>query len=825
MATQQVSSSAAGVPAPTVTRISYTNRDFQTALASLMAQVQATNPTLYSDFFESNLGQMFMEQFALVVDLLSMGQDSLANEIFLATCRRYESAIAFANSVGYVPAGAAAASVVVTSISLPAAVTTYGATIPALTVIKGLNGLQYELQALATIEPGATQAQLTLLEGQTYQESFNATNTPNQEVQTSNYIVQDQSWALYVGAVIPANLWTEVPNVTFQTGPTQTYDYYYDGNGAVHFRFGDGIAGAIPQQAITVVYRTTDGEAGNAPTGSIQGTLQATLMSPGTGTASITFLNQNVNAAATGGTQLQQNENEGNTVASAIQSGTTLFHPISSGSLVLVISLPGGHGTLTLQDNGAGAFSVTNNSTSPAVTLVSSAITYSTGVWSIQLSAAVVAGGSMIATYYSVTPPNPGATVYIGAATGGADRESLTQLRQNIPAYIRSQGKIITLQDYNDLLPTLQGVVLAFATKYVSSYTANAVLVNVWTSTEATVTVTDQDGTTSSQIYEQYAQISPAMISTIQNFLTGITLLTVHNVITVPAMLWVDLYLGEVTYDPTFTKQSVQQGILNAVIGVFENSTGFAIRLSDLYNAIRTVQGVTYFAVERIATGTQASSAEITGQTLASPTVSGTLLNPTIVPGSVQLTIEQTTGNTIVIADNESGGWVLVSGPVGTVINSGTINYVTGAFTVTFAATLVGNQPVIASYANVTADYRAMQNVNFNYGSNSDPWPPPGVPTSVPVVTPPFSDGVPLSATRIVLGVITPVTPPYQTGDLLTYAVVQDLVETPAGVSEAFYDNEYLFNNEIYYDSVLSSPSSLLAINLRNLIFNLVVQQ
>lgn len=822
MATTAVSSSAASIPPSPVTRISYTNRDYSSALQQLMAMVQATNPALYSDFFESNLGQMLMEQFALVVDLLSMGQDSLANEIFLSTCRRYESAIDFCHSVGYTPRSAVAASVVLKSISMPSTATLYGAKIAALSVIKGQNGLQYELQEDYNILAGDTIARITLLEGRTYTESYSATNTPNQEVVTSNYVVADQSWDLYVGTVSPANLWTQVDNVAFETGPTKTYDYYFDGNGAVHFRFGDGIAGAIPQSSITVVYRTTSGAAGNAPVGSIQGTLQAQLV--GTGTVSVTFLNEDVVTSATGGTQLQQDEAAGTTVASDIQAGNTLFYPVSSGSLTLTINLPAGAGILQLQDNGDGTFRVVNNTTSPLITLLSSTLTYSTGAWSIVLSAAVSAGGPMVGTYYSVTASSTGESTFLGAATGGADRESLSELRRNVPAYIRSQGKIITLQDYEDVLPQLAGIKLVFASKYVSSYTANAIRINAWTSEQTTVSVVDADGTKSSQLYTRYASLQVNQIQTIQAFLAQRTFVALHNIILIPAMMWIDLYLGDVTFNAQFTKQSVQQGILNAVIGVFQSGTGFAIRLADLYNAIRSVQGVVYFDVERIATGTQSTSDEKVGQTTTTATVSGVLQNTVVTPGTVKITVEQATGNQIVLVDNGSGNFVVSSSPSGIAIVSSSVDYITGDFTVTFSSNLIGGQLVLASYANVTRDYRRAQNVNFNSGMNADVWPPPGVATAVPVITPPYKDGVPLSATRIIGGVITPVVAPYQTGDLLTYDKVQDILILATGVNDHFFDNTYQFNNEIYYDSVAGLVTEIRALNLRNLVFNLIAQ-
>lgn len=624
------------------------------------------------------------------------------------------------------------------------------------------------------------------------------------------------SWVVYVGDITdPANLWVQVANVQFEASPTQTYDIYFDGQGRLHIRFGDGSAGKIPDATITVSYRTTNGAAGNAPVASITGAIKVQLQSPGTGTVSVTFINQDDTGSTSGGTQLHNGESLGTTVASATQTGAFANTPLQSGTATIVVSLTGGGGSMTLQDNGAGQFTVVANTT--ARSLVSSSLTYSDGAWSLVFDAALAAGGTIIGTYYSIVAGTSVDSGIIGAATGGADVESLAQLKVNIPAYIRSQDKIIALTDYNSVLLKLAGIALVFTDLWLSSYSANAVKVHVWTNETFQFQSEDSSGVLQPvpSPYTRYAQVQQDQVNTVQAYLASRTLLTVHNVILRPTMLWADIYLGTVDYDKRLNAADVRAAIAAAAVAVFQTSSGFVVYLSELINGIRDAIGVVDFLIERIATGTQQTSDELQGSTLASTTFSGTLLFPIATPRSVLITINQTSSLTIILADDGAGNLVLKSGTI--VLASGTINYRTGAWTATFTTALIANQNVTASYANVTNDYRRAQIVTFDDASgNPDPWPNPGVPTTNPV-TPPYKDGLPKSATRAG----SAQAPPFATGDLMAYQKLQDISVNAVVSIARFYDDTYLYNNEIYYDSVDDLVSSILCINLRRLIFDL----
>jgi len=454
-------------------QLSYTGRDFALIRADLEAFVQATRPDDFTDFFDSNLGVTIIDLLAYIGDLLSYGQDITAQEVFLATARRLESALRFARSVGFVPRSATAATVIVASGALPANVVTFGAIVRAGSFVSGANGRRYELDTDQTIIPGSSTASFTLAEGQRYTEAFAPSQLPNQTFTVARGVVEEASWDVFVGdATNPLNEWTQVTNVLFETTNSQTYEIFFDGQGRLSVTFGNGTAGMIPASTITITYRTTNGQRGNAGINTIRGTMQAEVIGTQT-TAALSVLNSK------------------------------------------------------------------------------------------------------------------------GAATGGLDREGVEELRVSIPAFIRTLDKVITITDYEQLVATQAGVALAFADVPISSLNGNVVRVHVWDTAQFTfVSTSPGQGVTSAANYQRYVQVPTARVFLVQQFLRTRTMATAHNVVIRPDMAQVDLDLGQVKFDTLNKNEDVHQGIVDAIVELFEDSSGFLIRMSDIYNVVNNVPGV-----------------------------------------------------------------------------------------------------------------------------------------------------------------------------------------------------------------------------------------
>lgn len=469
------------VETPKPPTINYTGRDFAQVRADLVAFVQATRPEDLTDFQLSSLGGLLLDLVSYTTDLLSYGQDVTAQEVFLATARRYDSALRFARSVGAPVRGATAASVEVVSTTLTANVVTYGAIVPAGQFLTGANGLRYEVVEETTIVPGSSTVTLTLKEGQTFTESFTVTKQPRQEFRTARGVVEQDSWQVFVGdPTDPTNEWTQVGNVALETDDTETYEVFFDGQGRLTVRFGDDLAGAIPDADVTIIYRTTSGAPGNTGINTIRGSMQVSVIGTGT-TASI-----------------------------------------------------------TLQNTG-------------------------------------------------------------GAATGGQNRETVEELRRSIPAYIRTLDKVITITDYQEAVEAFTAAALAFVDVPQSSYQGNIVRVHVWDTEQFTfVSTSPVQGTTTAIAYQRYVQSPTSRSYDVQAYLRPRTMVSVHNVVIRPTIALVDLDLGAIEYDTSNAIKDVHEGIVRAIVGLFESSSGFLVRISDLYKVVLGVPGVRGFTLKRV---------------------------------------------------------------------------------------------------------------------------------------------------------------------------------------------------------------------------------
>ncbi len=736
---------------------------------------------------------------------VSFGQDAAAAEVFLSTCKRYESALAFARSVGYTPRPFTSATATLISVgALATQVGTYGGTVRKGQRIVGANNLSYEVIEDQAIAAGVSTMRVNVVEGLSYSEEFAPLNVRNRVITVSQPKVSADSWSIFVGDINdPNNEWTEVDSVLLETSPTQAYDVTFDASGRLQVRFGDNAAGAIPAQTVTVKYRTCNGAAGNGPARSIRGTLKVDLASPGSGLVGVECENFEAQPQTVGGTQFQSGEAAGTTNGGPSLSFTLAHAPVVAGQVLITVATSGGN--VTLKDDNNGAFSVLSNTTGR--TLVSSQIIYSSGTCTLTFSGNITTGGTISADYSFFAAVDETQVVIVGAATGGDDRESLDELRINVATFVRTQDRLITTEDYRKGLTRVAGVERSFADVWASSYNGNVVRLYVWSKEIATLTARSSSGVSVTVPYTRYSRASDAVVLAVQDFLKPRTLLTVHHVIYRPNIAWVDLFLGTIVYDKRMPVATVRENIATAVAAVFESFDGFTVLLSEIYNAVRDVRGVLQFNIERLTLGyrDQSSVPEAQGTTDGTASVSGTLTTLPISPGSVLITIDQSVSSSIVISDDSQGGFVVSEGSA--TLLSGTIDYLTGAWTVTFTGSLISSQSVSAVYRDVKFDYRRVQNVAWSDPSAPDLWPPPTSDFGTP-----YSDGNPTD---------WPGPGPTFTNSPHKYAAIKDINLTPISSTANFYDETYLYNNEIFYDSVAVEAESVRAINARKVEFDL----
>lgn len=104
----------------------YINRDYDSIKNDLMNYVKVYYPDQYNDFSESSVGMMLLELNAYVGDVLSYHVDHSFNEMFMDTAQNRDSVVKLAKNLGYKPRGKSPSAVLLeVSIEVPVLGTSY----------------------------------------------------------------------------------------------------------------------------------------------------------------------------------------------------------------------------------------------------------------------------------------------------------------------------------------------------------------------------------------------------------------------------------------------------------------------------------------------------------------------------------------------------------------------------------------------------------------------------------------------------------------------------------------------------------------------------
>ncbi len=245
--------------------VDYTSKDFDALRVRLMALVQSVFPD-WSDFSVASFGNLLLEMFAFVGDVLTFYLDNQARESRLVTATQRKNVIALARMLGYKLHGARAATAEVTFALArsPSA----DVIIPAGTSIRTqevTEPVRFQLLSDVTIVAGSDPAQsMGVVEASvTRTQFFDARGLSDLD------ILLDYGPYLDGSALVSAanGSYTEVDSL-LSSGPN---DHHFvvlvDQNDRATVRFGNGTSGAPPTGTVQIAYKTGGGAADNVDAG------------------------------------------------------------------------------------------------------------------------------------------------------------------------------------------------------------------------------------------------------------------------------------------------------------------------------------------------------------------------------------------------------------------------------------------------------------------------------------------------------------------------------------------------------------------------------
>ena len=247
--------------------VDYTDKDFDALRARLIALVRSVFPD-WSDFSVTTFGNVLLEMYAFVGDVVTFYLDAQARESRLVTATQRKNVIALARMLGYRLHGARAATaeVVFTLARTPTA----NVTIPAGTVVRTqevTEPVRFQLLADVLIPAGADPptAVGVVENSQTHAQLFDARGLAGLD------IILDRTPYLDGSAVASAANGPYVEEESLLgSGPNDRHFLVLvDQNDRATVRFGNGTSGAPPSGTISASYKTGGGAGGNVEAGSL----------------------------------------------------------------------------------------------------------------------------------------------------------------------------------------------------------------------------------------------------------------------------------------------------------------------------------------------------------------------------------------------------------------------------------------------------------------------------------------------------------------------------------------------------------------------------
>jgi len=282
--------------------IDYMARDYESLLRAMRDLIPRKLPEWQDFANEADFGNVLLELFAHIGDILSYYQDRVANESFLGTARTRRSVIEHLRLIGY-ELGTAAPAATTLSLTVPGSVTA------TVTVSKGdafatksqKNRpsviFEYTREAPLTIDfsaltadPvtgrkvfGPAQGGIPVEEGQLVRDELLGTSdgTPDQRFPLAHpgLILRppgptqqaggDVVVVTQLGAAV--DVWTLRESLAFSQAGQKDYTLQIDADNRAAVIFGDGVFGAIPPQGtvIRATYRVGGGLTGNVPANAV----------------------------------------------------------------------------------------------------------------------------------------------------------------------------------------------------------------------------------------------------------------------------------------------------------------------------------------------------------------------------------------------------------------------------------------------------------------------------------------------------------------------------------------------------------------------------
>jgi len=227
--------------------IDYVDYDFDRLVTQLTNRLKATDT--WKDTYRSSTGQMLIELYAYIGNLVLYYIERRAEESYLETAQLRSSVINLVRLINYNPKRKVSA-IGVLKFTIDAT-RAYKVYIPQYTECKTSAGAKYLVSEDAVILVGATNVTVSGIQGQLINITLSSSGTANQEYQIADDSVENTNLFVYVDGEI----WTEVSSFTSSTSTSKEYRVRSELDGTITVLFGDDVFGKSPALGSTILLK------------------------------------------------------------------------------------------------------------------------------------------------------------------------------------------------------------------------------------------------------------------------------------------------------------------------------------------------------------------------------------------------------------------------------------------------------------------------------------------------------------------------------------------------------------------------------------------
>jgi hypothetical protein len=241
----------------------YTSKDFEALKKRLESLLRSVFPT-WTDHQLINFGNILEEMFCFVGDVLSFNQDANARESRFLSVTQRRNLLALVKLIDYQPSLASAATVdqVFVFTDLVADVNLLAGQI---IKTEGESPIEFQLLSAATATVAAPTVTVSAEHSKTEEQVEQGSGEADQAITLSETPFFD------IVSVVgdSSGEWTQVDNF-LSSGPTdQHFAVKLDNNDKATLIFGNGTAGAMPSDVLTITYKVGGGAVGNVAAASL----------------------------------------------------------------------------------------------------------------------------------------------------------------------------------------------------------------------------------------------------------------------------------------------------------------------------------------------------------------------------------------------------------------------------------------------------------------------------------------------------------------------------------------------------------------------------